>query len=118
MKRLSWLITLPVLIVVVVFAVNNRTAVVFDLWPAGLTVALPLYLTVLVAVVVGFIAGGGVVWFSSTPLRRTVRRQRHRLRDLEREVAKQKTGTDGTDYAIPPRRRRAANGAALPLPGG
>ena len=117
MKSLSWLITLPILVVVVVFAVNNRGAVDFDLWPVGLTVAMPLYLTVLGTIVVGFIAGGSVVWIASAQLRRTVRRQRHRVSELERQVKKFEAADDD-DKAVPPKRPKAArNGTALSLPG-
>ncbi len=118
MKRLNWLITLPIVVILAVFAVNNRARVDFDLWPAGLTVGVPLYLTVLGAIFVGFLAGGTVVWISSAPLRRTVRRQRRQVSELEREVKKLQATDGDNDYAVPPRRKQAGKGGVLSLPGG
>ena len=65
-----------------------------------------------------FIAGGAVVWVSNAPLRRSLRRQRRQVNDLEREVGKLKAADGSDGYAVPPRRQRAPKGGALPLPRG
>ncbi|MBO6784939.1 MAG: LapA family protein, partial [Alphaproteobacteria bacterium] len=55
MDRLRWVITLPLAIVLVVFAVNNRETFEVDLWPLGLVVAWPMFIYVFVGVMVGLL---------------------------------------------------------------
>ena len=43
MKRLSWIVTLPITLVVVVFAVSNRDEVAINLWPTGLDLTVPFF---------------------------------------------------------------------------
>lgn len=87
MRHLSWIITVPLLVIAVVFAVANRKTVAIDLWPLPVTLEPPFYLVVLVAVFVGFLAGGVVVWLSGGRRRRRARELRFRNEELERELA-------------------------------
>ncbi|WP_161958846.1 LapA family protein [Ferruginivarius sediminum] len=86
MKHISWVITLPLLAIAVVFAVNHRGRVVLDLWPLPLRVEPPLYLLVLLAIFVGFVIGGLVVWAAQGRNRHKARQRRFRVEELEREV--------------------------------
>ncbi|NNE84727.1 MAG: LapA family protein, partial [Alphaproteobacteria bacterium] len=43
MKRLRWLITVPLALILIVFAVNNRHLVDVSLWPLGIVISLPLF---------------------------------------------------------------------------
>jgi len=87
MKRLSWILTLPLMVVAVVFAIANREVVVLDLWPLAMTIQAPLFVVVLGAAVVGLFAGAVVAWFSGGSTRRRAREARRRAAELEREVA-------------------------------
>jgi len=87
MKRLSWILTLPLMAVAVVFAIANREVVVLDLWPLAMTIQAPLFVLVLGAAVVGLFAGAVVAWFSGGPTRRRARAARRRAAELEREIA-------------------------------
>ena len=104
MNRLRWLITLPVAIVVVVFAVNNRGAAKVDLWPFEMIVAWPLFVFVFIGAGIGFLVGATVMWLSSAPARRKSRERAGRVRQLERDAARN-TATENLEAprAIAPR---------------
>ena len=119
MRRLSWIITLPLLIVVVVFAVTNRHLVAFDFWPFSLEVAVPAFLPVLVSALIGFLVGGFIAWVSAG---RSRSRARNAERDAEhlrlelararREIEKQqKTAETAPPRGLPP----APPSSALPI---
>ncbi|MEK9965318.1 MAG: LapA family protein [Alphaproteobacteria bacterium] len=103
-NRLRWLITLPVAIVVVVFAVNNRGAAEVSLWPFDMIVAWPMFVFVFIGAGIGFLVGATVMWLSSAPARRKSRERAGRVRQLERDAARN-TGPESPDgpRAIAPR---------------
>lgn len=72
-RLLGWLIGVPFAAAAATFAAANRTPVAADLWPLPWTVEAPLYLFVLLALLVGFLAGAGVAWASSFAARRRAR---------------------------------------------
>ena len=86
MRHLTWIITLPLLILFVVFAVANRTAVDVNLWPLDIRVSLPLFLTVLASLFVGFVVGGAVSWLSGHRTRERARRARFEIDSLNRDL--------------------------------
>ena len=79
--------TLPVALVIVVFAVANRQVVTVDLWPFELSLTPPLFALVLGAMLIGFLAGMFVMWVSAGKTRDRARRQTYRASSLEREVS-------------------------------
>ena len=84
MNRLRWLITVPIAIVVVVFAVNNREPANVDLWPLDLVIAWPLFVYVFIGAGVGFLIGAVLSWMSGASMRRKSRERMSRIRELER----------------------------------
>ena len=98
MNRLRWLITVPVAIIVVVFAVNNRGETGVSLWPLDVTITWPLFVFVFIGAGVGFVLGAALMWLTGGPARRTARARAARIRELERaaERTDQATGTAGT----------------------
>lgn len=86
-KYLSWIITLPLLAIAVIFAVQHRERVELDLWPLPMQVEPPLYLLVLLAIFVGFMIGGAVTWVSQGRHRRRARERAYQVEALERELA-------------------------------
>lgn len=90
-KRVSYIVTIPLALLAAVFAVANRQSATLDLWPLGISVNLPTYLIVLGALALGFFAGAFVAWTSSgVKRRRRLRESRHQADDLRREVARLK----------------------------
>ena len=87
MKHFSWLITLPVTLAVVVFAVSNRTPVEIDLFPFPSHPVLPAYLLVLGSLFCGFLIGGVIAWLAGAPQRRRARRLTLEADILSRELA-------------------------------
>ena len=53
-----WLIALVILVVIVVFSINNKDAVVIDLGPTPFEIEIPLYLLVMSTLIVGTVLGG------------------------------------------------------------
>ncbi len=106
MKLFYWLLTAPLIVVVVLFAVSNRGTVEIKLWPLPGTVETRLFLVVLVPLFLGFFAGGAVAWFGAGRVRsraraaeRAVRTReieieelREKAREAEREATARKTG--------------------------
>lgn len=88
MKRLSWILTLPLLLVVVVFAVTNRQEVTVEfLWPLEYSVPVRLSVAIFISLLAGLLIGGLAAWLSAGQTRRRARRLRRRADELEREVA-------------------------------
>ncbi len=88
MKRLSWIITVPLTAVVVIFALSNRQSATLDLWPLPFQPVLPTFLLVLVSLFAGFLLGSLIVWFSGSRRRRRNRELRRRTEQLSHEVAR------------------------------
>lgn len=84
MKYFSWIITLPITVLVVTFAVVNRGYVAVDLWPLNLTISLPLFILVLGSTLAGFLVGAVVMWWSAGKLRQRFRALRSEVDRLER----------------------------------
>lgn len=76
MKRLRWLITVPLALILVVFAVNNRHLVDVSLWPLDFIVRWPLFVFVYIGVVAGFLAGAVIAWAASAQRHRRTRQRR------------------------------------------
>lgn len=95
MKLLSWIISIPLLVIGVVFAVVNRQNVDVLVWPFGIELQAPLFLVILVALFLGFLIGGLLAWFSAQATRRRQkRRQNEQIRSLERQLEDLRRGRD------------------------
>ena len=86
MKRLSVIITAPIAVIVVVFALTNRQIAEVNLWPFGIELATPLYRMVLLSMLVGFLVGAVVMWISYGRQRKRRREAEWRITDLERDL--------------------------------
>ena len=115
MKHLSWLVTLPITLVVVVFAVSNRESVALDLWPFRLEAQLPLFLLVLGCLLVGFLIGAGVMWWSSGAQRQRARAARREVTALERKI-RQLERAQGRNPSATAAAPSETAGSALPVP--
>lgn len=85
-RYLSWIITLPLALCAVLFAISNRELVTLSLWPLPFTLDAPLYIASLLALVVGFLAGGSIAWFAQRHVRKQARRSSSRIKFLTAEL--------------------------------
>lgn len=91
MKRvLSWLIGVPVALIIIVAAVANREPVTFSLDPFSavdpwFSVELPLYAILVAAAIIGMLIGGTSAWIGQRKWRQAARKQKSEIRALEDE---------------------------------
>jgi uncharacterized integral membrane protein len=101
---LRWLITVPVAIIVVVFAVNNRGDASVSLWPLDLIITWPLFVFVFIGIGAGFVLGAILMWLTAAPARRHARERASQIRELERAAknAEKNTERATAPAALPP----------------
>jgi len=87
MRILFRLAMLAAALVLALFAVSNRGTIVVGLWPLPDVVELPLYLIILGALMIGFLAGELAAWIAGRHWRREARHSARRIAMLERELA-------------------------------
>ncbi len=79
MKRLvTLLFFLPLAVLLIVFSVVNRHPVVLQLDPSGsndpvFSLTLPMFMFLFIALIIGIVIGGLVVWFAQGRYRKLVR---------------------------------------------
>jgi putative membrane protein len=86
MKRLSLIVTLPLVLILIVFAVANRQAVELNLWPFA-TITTWLFLVALGMLVVGMLIGALWMWLPLLHWRLRGRSQERRIVELEAALA-------------------------------
>ena len=101
MKHLSWIVTLPVTLMVVVFALANRHEVTLSFWPFPWTTDLPVFVIVLCCLLVGFLLGAGLLWLSGAPRRRRARQTAERARALADQLAELKRRQAAAERSAP-----------------
>jgi uncharacterized integral membrane protein len=86
-RALTALVTLPLTLLVIAFALTNRHPVAVGLWPFDDQVEMPVYLLALGALVLGFLAGVGLAGFGTLAARLRARREARRAEAAERKLA-------------------------------
>ena len=94
------LISLPLLLLLVLFALSNTGTVRLTLWPTDLSLQAPLSLVILGGMAIAFLLGGLLVWIAELGQRRRARRAEHTVRLLEQQVQELKARMPET--ALPP----------------
>ena len=94
MKHLSWIVTFPLMLVLVVFSLANREPVPVDFWPFDWGYFVPLSWLMLGALFVGFLTGALIMWLSGAKARHRARDLRFDKAHLEREVIRLKREVD------------------------
>jgi uncharacterized integral membrane protein len=87
MKRLSWIVTLPIMVTVVLFAVANTAPTTVNLWPLPWILEPPLYLILYLCLFVGFLGGGLAAYLSGAKRRRQARAGQRQAEALAGEVS-------------------------------
>ncbi len=80
------LITFPLLLILILFALSNETVVRIGLWPTDFSVEVPVSLVVLIGMAAAFLVGGLFVWMGSLSQRRRARRAEARVRVLDQQL--------------------------------
>jgi uncharacterized integral membrane protein len=83
---LRLIIGLPVLLLLVLFALSNTEPVAIGIWPTDYTVQAPFSIAVLVGAAVAFLLGGLIVWIGELGQRRRARRAEDHARVLEERL--------------------------------
>lgn len=102
MRLVHWVVTLPLALIVVIFAVSNRADVVVTFWPLPVTLGAPLYLVVLLALLVGFLIGEFLAWLNAGRTRRALRQSKRRIEALESELTATQAQLPQGAAAVPP----------------
>ena len=87
-RFISWVAMVVVGILMVLFAVSNRSTVMLDLWPLPYLVPFPFYGAVLSAAFMGFMGGAIVAWISAGGARRKARYTSRKVSGLETDLDK------------------------------
>ncbi|HST74919.1 MAG TPA: LapA family protein [Acetobacteraceae bacterium] len=98
------IIAIPLLIILVVFALSNTVPVRLGFWPTGLALEVPLAVAVLIGMAIAFLLGALIVWVGELGQRRRARRAEHTARLLEEQVQelKARLATRSTPALTPP----------------
>ena len=97
------LLALPVLVILVAFALSNQQVVRIGIWPTDILIDVPLSIAVLVAAGLFFILGALMTWGGSLSQAGRARRAERTVRHLETQVAAHRARPPGTTAAaLPP----------------
>ena len=86
MRVLRLLIVIPLLLLLVLFALSNTAALRLGLWPTDYALELPTSVAILGAMAVAFLAGAFLVWVSELGRRRRTRQAEQAVKLLEEQV--------------------------------
>ena len=91
MKRstriLSWIVTAPITILVLLFSVSNLDRVTLHLRPLPDDITLPIWAMTLIELFIGFLLGAIVTWIGDFKRRREARQLARRGGELEKALA-------------------------------
>lgn len=106
MRRLWLIVTLPLTIVLAVFAVANREEISLSLWPFDVQIRLPLFLLALGTLAFGMLVGAFLMWLSLLRWRHRAYAEERRADRLAAELAAAR--------ATPPEATPRSTAALLP----
>lgn len=99
------LVTVPLLLLLVLFALSNTEPVPIRLWPTDMAAEVPLSLAVLGGMGAAFLVGALLVWFSALSQRSRARRAEAQVRILDEQLAELKArlaSANPTAPSLPP----------------
>ena len=104
---LRLIVAIPLLLILVLFALSNRQPVDLAFWPTDYVLAgVPLSIAILIAAAIAFLIGGVILWFAVLGARRRAARAERARRMLEAQVQELKArlarppATSGTALTI------------------
>jgi hypothetical protein len=81
------LLALPLMAILVIFALSNRQVIQFGFWPTDLAIAAPVSLAVLAIAGLFFLFGAFIAWAGTVAARSRARRAEALVRQLEAQLA-------------------------------
>ncbi len=84
---MRWVLFVPLVILLAVFALSNPQDIEMRLWPFDLAWVAPLGVAVLLLMGVAFLLGAGIAWATALPQRRRAARVEQAAKLLEAELA-------------------------------
>ena len=90
---IRFLIALPILVLLVLFALSNPQPIRLGLWPTDYSVFVPLSLAVLLGGGLFFLLGALIAWAGTVPLRMRARRAESLARTLETQLTALRAST-------------------------
>ena len=94
------LTAVPLLLLLVLFALSNSQPIRIGLWPTGVALESPLSIAVLVAMAAAFLLGALMLWGEVFAARRRARRAEYAQRLLEAQVQELRARLGGP--SLPP----------------
>lgn len=88
MGFIKWLIGLPLLLVILIFAFVNNDLATFNLWPFYIEITVSLSVAIVFFIVFGFFFGHLYSWMSYAPVRKALRKQKKQNKKLSKEQLK------------------------------
>ena len=82
-KFIRLLFGIPLLLIMILFALSNREPVQLGLFPTDFSIEVPLSVALLIAMGLGFFLGGLLVWFTALRHRREARHAAETVRVME-----------------------------------
>jgi uncharacterized integral membrane protein len=98
-----WIVGVPLLLLMVLFALSNREPVQLGLFPTDFTVEVPLSVAILAAMAIGFFLGGLRLWFTALHHRRAHRRAEEKVRLQEAKLQELNARSSSGPLLSPPR---------------
>ena len=80
------LISIPLLIVLIAFALSNQQPVQLGIWPTDIQIEIPVAVAILVASGIFFVVGAFLTWTGTVASRARARRAERQVRDLRAQV--------------------------------
>ena len=99
---MRFLIGVPALVLLVLFALSNKQPTRLYLWPTDITLDAPLSLAVLVASAVFFLAGALMTWGGSLANGARARRAEEQVRQLQAQVRTLQARPMAEPQVLPP----------------
>ena len=96
------LVAVPLLLLLVLFALSNTETVRIGLWPTDFAMDVPLSIAVLGGMGAAFLLGGVLVWFSVLAQRSRARHAEAQVRILDEQVAELRARLARADLNPPP----------------
>ncbi len=85
-KFISWIISVPLALAIIVFSLVNRNAATVDFWPFPVSMEIPLFALILAAVMIGVLWGGLAAWLAAGRARKRARDMTRRAESAEMEI--------------------------------
>jgi len=86
MKYLSWIVSVPLTLVILLFVLSNSESVSLSLWPFITTITAPLYIFFILTVFVSFFSGFILMWLMQHPYRAAARKWQKQAEKLQAVV--------------------------------